>query len=158
MTTADTDSTTLEAFVTTAAQGDSDTIKSLLEKSDDPSTSFACTLCAAAYNGHLEIIELLIARGADVNANDDGETALLAAVRGAQSNIIQSLIEAGADVRVRLPGGASALHQAVTTDQSFLIPMSGVQITVKMKVQRSTMVLDVKVKRRMMATFLGGSG
>ena len=118
MTAADTDSTALEAFVTAAAQGDSDTIRSLLEKSDDPSTSFASTLCAAAYNGHLEIIELLIARGADVNANDDGETALLAAVRGAQTNIIQSLIQAGADVRVRLPGGVSALHQAVTTDQA----------------------------------------
>ncbi|KAL8801153.1 MAG: hypothetical protein Q9182_004658 [Xanthomendoza sp. 2 TL-2023] len=118
MTTADTDSTTLEAFVVAAAQGDSDTIKSLLENRDDPSPSFASTLCAAAYNGHLEIIKLLIARGADINTNDDGETALQSAVRGAQIHIIQSLIEAGADVRVRLPEGASALHQAVTTDQA----------------------------------------
>lgn len=61
-------------------------------------------LRAAAYHGHLEIIKLLISRGADVNTSNNGETALLAAVRGAQTKVKQLLIEAGADIR------------AVTTD------------------------------------------
>ncbi|KAL8978406.1 MAG: hypothetical protein Q9177_006413, partial [Variospora cf. flavescens] len=61
------------------------------------------------------MVKLLISRGVDVDASEDDETALLSAVRGAQTKVVRLLIDAGADVRARSLEGASALHQTVTT-------------------------------------------
>lgn len=117
MTTYNLDRDYLEACSSVAAQGDLTAIRNLLDNKDT-SAAFGGMLCTAAYHGHLEIIKFLISRGADVNSNEDGESALLAAVRGAQAKTTQLLIENGADVHAQLPGGASALHQAVMTDQA----------------------------------------
>ncbi|KAL8651576.1 MAG: hypothetical protein Q9210_003175 [Variospora velana] len=113
MTTADNDPETIETFKAAAGRGDLDTVKALLEISEDPSVASAYMLCAAAYCGHLDIVNLLISRDVDVDASEDDETALLSAVRGAQ------LIDAGADVRARSLVGASALHEAFTTCHGF---------------------------------------
>lgn len=107
----------LEACSSAGAQGDLTAIRNLLDN-EDTSAALAGILCIAAYHGHREIIKVLLSRGADVNSNQDGETALLAAVRGGQAETIQLLIENGADVHARLPGGVSALHQAVMTDRA----------------------------------------
>jgi ankyrin repeat protein len=100
-------------YVTAAAQGDLTTIKNGLENEVNISTLLARMLCAAAYHGQPEIIKFPIARGADINANEDRETALLAAACGAQAEMTQLLIENGADVHVRRYNEGSALHESV---------------------------------------------
>ncbi|KAI4277941.1 MAG: hypothetical protein L6R35_006115 [Caloplaca aegaea] len=114
MTTAEIDPEAVETFRAVAGRGDLNTVKTLLEKSEDPFVASAYMLCAAAYSGHLDIVNLLISRGVDVNASED-DTALLSAVQGGQTKVVRLLIDAGADVRARSLVGDSALHQAVTT-------------------------------------------
>ena len=60
-----------------------------------------------------KITELLIAKGADVNANTpDGLTVFFAAILGANKEIIELLIAKGADVNVRGFGGMTPLNMA----------------------------------------------
>ena len=104
--------------LSTAVQDDLNTARDLSNSEHDISIPFGSMLCTAAYRGHLGVITMLISRGADVNSYDDGDVALLAAARGAQAGALELLIENGADVRAKGPRGASALHQAVITDQT----------------------------------------
>jgi ankyrin repeat protein len=72
-------------------------------------------LMYAAANDRIEAIELLIRRGADVNAQSDvGETALICAVRYGRGKpeTIKALIDAGANVNVVMNDGGSALSWA----------------------------------------------
>ncbi len=65
------------------------------------------------HEGQKEIVELLIAKGADVNAKTpDGLTALFAAILGADKEIIELLIAKGADVNVRGFLGMTPLNMA----------------------------------------------
>lgn len=59
----------------------------------------AAALHAASQNGHAEIVRLLLAAGADVNAKGDDEvTALHAASQNGHVEIVKLLLAAGADV------------------------------------------------------------
>ena len=67
----------------------------------------------AAYNGHTEIVEVLLAKGADVHAKrDDGWTALLMASQNGHPEIAEALLAKGADVNAKTNGGHTALIQA----------------------------------------------
>ena len=72
-------------------------------------------LFAAAERGHVELVRLLLAAGADVDRRDpdSGCTALHAAVAGsadgAAPEIVRLLLDAGADVDATTTDGASAL-------------------------------------------------
>jgi uncharacterized protein len=58
-------------------------------------------LSHAARSGHLEMVELLLARGAPINArNLAGATALYFAAKGGHTEVAQRLIERGADVKL----------------------------------------------------------
>jgi ankyrin repeat protein len=57
----------------------------------------ATALILAAQNGHLEVLKLLIAKGADVNAKTkDGKTALILALKNVRQIIKEPLLKAGA--------------------------------------------------------------
>ena len=63
-------------------------------------------LHAAAYRGHTEVVELLIAYGANVNARDmRGWIPLHAAVDQGHVKTCERLIAKGADLNARIKGG-----------------------------------------------------
>ena len=63
-------------------------------------------LHAAAYRGHTEVVELLVAHRADVNARDvRGWIPLHAAVDQGHAAVAELLIVKGADLNARMKGG-----------------------------------------------------
>ncbi len=88
-------------------QGDVSAVKALLAEGHAPNTfddiSFT-PLHHAAKNSHLEIIQLLLEAGADVNANDEpriGDTALGYVAGNCSLAVAQALVSAGADPTIR---------------------------------------------------------
>ncbi|EDQ85210.1 uncharacterized protein MONBRDRAFT_12137 [Monosiga brevicollis MX1] len=69
----------------------------------------------AAYNGHLAVVELLIASGADVNVGTkDNWRPLHCAARWNKAHIIECLLGHGADINAQTNGGLTAMHIAAT--------------------------------------------
>ena len=68
-------------------------------------------LMIAAGRGHTEIVQALIAAGADVNAanGSGGDSALIGAAGGGHTGVVQVLIAAGADVNATTPAGLAAV-------------------------------------------------
>lgn len=88
----------------------------------------------AASEGEIEVVELLISRGADVNARDlEGETPLFGAVDHS-TDVSSILLEAGSDVNTRNYEGKTALHKLAyygeRIESKFLIE-HGAKIKVK---------------------------
>jgi ankyrin repeat protein len=70
-------------------------------------------LILAAQNGHIAMVNTLIAAGADINAiGQGGCTALMAAARNGHIKIVKTLIAAGADVNVVSQYSGTALMDA----------------------------------------------
>ena len=71
-------------------------------------------LYGATFLGRKDVVELLLAYGADVNARKTGEdwTPLLYAVFLEQGAIVELLLANGADVNARFASGSTALHFA----------------------------------------------
>ena len=70
-------------------------------------------LHGAADEDRLEVVRLLLAKGADVYARDcRGSTPLIAAAEFASLPVLELLVEAGADVATGNHYGRSALHNA----------------------------------------------
>ncbi len=81
-------------------------------------------LLAAARNGNRAMVELLLSRGADVNAKEnDGDTALhYAAGRGFQA-VAEVLLANHADVNIPNTGGSTPLFLAASSGQLEIIQM-----------------------------------
>jgi ankyrin repeat protein len=100
------------------------TIKSLLESQPDlvnkhERRAGRTLLMAAASMGYNYIIELLLKKGADINAKDiDEETPLFYAARTGQNRTMRLLLDKGADPKVGPVGGPSLLHYIADDDES----------------------------------------
>ena len=97
--------------------GDIEKVKDLLEKGADPNLpNFigGTPLVQAATNGHKEVCELLILKGANVNYSESigGYTALLWAASNGHQSVCELLISKGADVNTTNNDGYTALHWA----------------------------------------------
>jgi len=107
-----------EKLLKAAEAGDTARIEALLAGGvnvDERDKRGFTPLMYAAANDRIAAIELLIRRGADVNAQSDiGETALICAVRYGRGKreTLKALIDAGANVNVVMNDGGSALSWA----------------------------------------------
>lgn len=72
----------------------------------------------AASRGHAGCVEELLFRGAEVNADPGGKTALHDACMGSHAVCVQLLLSHGADPDMRAEDGSAPLHLC-TSAQSF---------------------------------------
>ncbi|KAL3281489.1 hypothetical protein HHI36_004694 [Cryptolaemus montrouzieri] len=107
----------VDQLVRAAAQGNLETCKRLLN--DLPRTSVdmrsggKTALQVAAHQGHLAIVQMLLACGASVNSSDtDGDTCLHYAAFGNQPEVLELLIRGGSDLNSANRSGCTALHIA----------------------------------------------
>ncbi|KAF4332948.1 ankyrin repeat [Fusarium beomiforme] len=100
-----------------AAQGDVEVLGVLLERGKSIHR-INISLPAASWGGHVDVVNLLLAAGADVNAaatdKCKGRTALQAASEGGHLAVVERLLDAGADVNTAAgdDGGRTALQAA----------------------------------------------
>ena len=81
-------------------------------------------LHAAAYSGNVELVKLLISRGADIDAITNTKyknTPLQTAMLTGQSAVARVLVEAGADVNHRQWEGFTVLHDAARQGDADLV-------------------------------------
>ena len=98
-----------------ARRGDIAAVKQRLAagtKADTKRKDGNTPLHTAAQFGHKEVAELLIAKGADVNAAVDGITPLHFAVARGHKEVAELLIAKGADVNAKNDGGETPLDGA----------------------------------------------
>lgn len=89
------------AMMIAAAEGNTNKVKDLLDKGVNVDTrdpeGEATPLCHAAWFGHAETAQLLIKRGADVNAKKiDGASVLTLATERGHKDLVEMLKKAGA--------------------------------------------------------------
>jgi uncharacterized protein len=108
----------LDVFTASMA-GAKDTVLQLVAASPELAGAYSADgwtpLHLACFFGQTEIAEILIARGADVNArsrNPMQNMPLHAAAAGRNKDAVRLLLEHGADVNARQHGGWTALHGA----------------------------------------------
>jgi hypothetical protein len=102
---------------------DVQTVKSLLDSGGDPSTHELggySLLEMASNNGRVEMVKLLLEKGADINYRDRsfGQTALLLAVQRGRWEIVPLLLSRGADVTIKDSYGLTALDRAKGQQES----------------------------------------
>lgn len=102
-------------------QGDFTKVKDSLNKGADinAQSNQGTPLSLASFNGHIEIVEFLIEKGADINMRVEkgGQTPLIAAIVG-REEIAKLLVEKGADVNVKDNAGWSPLTWASATNRA----------------------------------------
>jgi ankyrin repeat protein len=103
---------------------------SLANRPSDYVTYYACSgapLRNAAGAGHLEIVRLLIERGADPNLPEEGIAprghALHSAVCGGHIEVVRLLLEHGAHPNVEIESSADTLSAAITRNNQSMIDL-----------------------------------
>jgi len=77
------------------------------------STRGSTPLITSAALGRIEVAEILIEGGADINyKNEDGSTALHTAIAFGKTEVAEILIDAGIDLNIKNNDGSTALHTA----------------------------------------------
>ena len=99
----------------TAKVGNIESVKKYLDAKD----KYEWTgLSWAAAEGQNEIVDLLIAKGADVNAKGELGTPLDCAIVCGHKEIAELLIAEGADVNVKIWDGSTPLDFAIEEDET----------------------------------------
>ncbi|KAJ7432121.1 ankyrin repeat-containing domain protein [Mycena galericulata] len=70
-----------------------------------------CALCVASFRGHMQMVLLLLDRGANINTNEY-ETPLQAAASQGHKTVVQLLLKEGADINMRGQKYGTALQAA----------------------------------------------
>ena len=100
-----------------AAGSDLDAVRQAVAKgaSVNASTAGRTPLSVAALNGRREVVDLLLAQGAELNKGDEteGRTALVQAIVGGEPEIAEALVGHDADVNLRTKSGLSPLMCAI---------------------------------------------
>ena len=92
-----------------SSSGNKDAVRALAERGVKCSEGFI----AATVSMKIDVVELLVSLGADINEPDSyGHTALLSAVMMNRPDIAESLIDLGADVNLKADGRNNALTYA----------------------------------------------
>ncbi len=102
-----------------ATVGESARVRQLVEADPASVASYSADgfppLALAAYLGHLDIVDYLLAKGADVNQvgkNRGAFTALTGAVSSRHRDVVRRLLEAGADPNYWYQGGFTPVLEA----------------------------------------------
>ena len=106
---------TLGEIVKTEGESDDEKLESIVAKSTTP-------LHLAARQEKVDLCELLLVHGADLNTEmEGGETPLIVAVIARRQSIVDLLVLHGADVNARTSWGKTALHYAAQTGQKAVL-------------------------------------
>jgi len=117
-----------EALAECVAEGKIDAVSLFLDTGFSPNTKDkhgVPLLCISARNGHLDILELLLRSGAQVNmiSDDRGSTAILDSAIGRHKDLVEALIKAGADVDIPSKEGQTALVVVVGAGDDAIVEM-----------------------------------
>jgi hypothetical protein len=112
-------------FVKAAHDDDLDALRALIADADvnfrDPDTG-TTALDHAVQNGNQEMVQFLIARGADVNASqEDGHSALMQLGDDATPDLLWDLINAGAKINHKNSYGTTALMTVASQNNSEIV-------------------------------------
>jgi uncharacterized protein len=141
-----------------ANDGDLAAVRAWLDRGADvnegaPSLNTETALMRAAANGHSEVVQLLLARGADPNVRHtgigqlQGRTALLFAVDNQQAEVVALLLDAGADVNVKDALGETALTLALERarlDVARLLVNRGADVNARNRFGRPVLILAIE--------------
>jgi ankyrin repeat protein len=102
-------------------------------KSIDPGLAGGRTpLVAASRQGYCEVVEILLAAGADVHDKDgEGEDALMWASSGDHARVARALLSRGASPRANDNQGNTALILAASADMARLLLEAGAEVNAR---------------------------
>jgi ankyrin repeat protein len=114
-------------LIKAAEAGDLEGARRALDKGASPDAAFgrATALSVAAFFGRREVVELLLDRGAAIDAGDaeKGATPLFQAVMGLEPEMARLLVERGADVDKKTKPGMPVLSLAASSKQADVAAM-----------------------------------
>ncbi|BFZ13265.1 hypothetical protein BsWGS_16304 [Bradybaena similaris] len=110
-------------IIEAAKQGDIQRVREVLDQDSSQKDAYspedgATPLMFAAMTGRLDIAELLVMKGCDVNKQDliSGWTALMQATYHGKKNVAMFLLSIGADVNIQAKNGCTAFDMASLID------------------------------------------
>lgn len=115
-----------QALVRAAASGDLAGVRALLDGGVNPNVDrvwLDAPLLAAVRGDQVELVQLLLDRGARADVKIAGETPLARAVKHGNRVLVQALLAAGADPDRRGDDGDTAVHSAVRLARPELIAL-----------------------------------